>query len=288
MSIATMVHLLRERFYWGQQARVPEPDLVMHSAAQTNAFALAGEQDGVLAFLYLYNALQITTLLQPGDRVLDLACGPANQLMYVAHLNPTVHFTGVDASAGMLAYAQRALARTQLQNVALQYGDITCLDGFSDQSIDCVTCTMSLHHLPNVAALTTTMQEIRRVLKPQGRMYLVDFGRLKLRSTQRFFADELHQSAQFTQDYFNSLRAAFSVDELCAAAKLLERNVAVYPTVLAPFMITVRSPQRMAWQVNTLEHARQEFARLGAAQQHNYRSIENWFRMSGHTPPCTM
>lgn len=288
MSVATMVHLLRERCYWGAQARVPEPDLVMHSAAQTQAFALAGEQDGVLSFLYLYHALQITALLEPGDRVLDLACGPANQLVQVARLNPQAHFVGIDASASMLAYAQTNVERAQLGNVQLLHGDITQLQGIANQSIDCVTCTMSLHHLPDVAALTATLQEIRRVLRPQGRFYLVDFGRFKLRSTQRFFADELRQSPQFTEDYFNSLRAAFSVEELANAARQLGADVQLHATVLAPFMVVVRSAPLASFPVACLQQARQAFTQLAPAQQHNYRNIENWFRMGGHSPPCTL
>lgn len=288
MSIATMVHLLRERFYWGAQERVPEPDLVMESQIQTDAFALAGEQDGVLAFLYLYNALQISTLIQPGDQVLDLACGPANQLLYMARLNPTVRFTGIDASRSMLQLARAAVARSRLDNVQLQQGDITHLDTIASASMDCITCTMSLHHLPNLSALSATVREIRRIMKPGGRVYLVDFGRFKLRSTQRFFADELGQSEQFTQDYFNSLRAAFSVTELQTAAKILGAGTQVYATVLAPFMVVVRSDSRVPRQPNALQQAQAEFNQLSPAQKHNYRNIENWFKMGGHAPPCTL
>ena len=288
MSIATMVHLLRERLYWGEQERVPEPDLVMESQVQTDAFALVGEQDGVLAFLYLYNALQISTLIQPGDQVLDLACGPANQLLYMARLNPTVRFTGVDASRSMLQLAQGTVARSQLDNIRLQQGDITHLGTIASASMDCVTCTMSLHHLPDLSALSATVQEIRRILKPGGRVFLIDFGRFKLRSTQRFFADELGQSEQFTQDYFNSLRAAFSVAELQTAAKTLQAGTQVYATVLAPFMVVVRSENRMPWQPGALQRAQTEFNQLSPAQKHNYRNIENWFKMGGHAPPCTM
>ena len=288
MSIATMVHLLRERFYWGAQERAPEPDLVMESQAQTDAFALAGEQGGVLAFLYLYNALQISTLIQTGDQVLDLACGPANQLLYMARLNPTVRFTGVDASRSMLQLAQAAIARSQLGNVQLQPGDITHLDTIATASMDCVTCTMSLHHLPDRSALSATVQEIRRVLKPGGRVFLVDFGRFKLKSTQRFFADELGQSAQFTQDYFNSLRAAFSVAELQTAAKALGAGTQVHATALAPFMVVIRSDSRIPLQSSALQRAQTEFNQLSPAQKHNYRNIENWFKMGGHAPPCAL
>ncbi|MGP1628427.1 MAG: methyltransferase domain-containing protein, partial [Giesbergeria sp.] len=110
MSIPVLIHLLRERFSWHLPPRVPEPDLVMESTAQTASFSEAGDANGVLAFLYLYNALQITSLLQPGNRVLDLACGPAHQLAQIAGLNPEVQFIGIDASPAMLECAQHTLA----------------------------------------------------------------------------------------------------------------------------------------------------------------------------------
>jgi arsenite methyltransferase len=286
MSATVLMHLLRERIYWGGQPRVREPNLVMESEAQTTAFSLAGEQDGVLAFLYFYNALQITTLLQPGDHVLDLACGPANQLIQIARLNPDVRFVGVDASPGMLQYAKNGLARACIGNVELQLGDITRLSSFADNSMDCVTCTMSLHHLEDMAALSATMHEIRRVLKSNGRFYLVDFGRLKLRSTQHFFANDLRQSAQFTDDYYNSLRAAFSVAELFAAAAPLSPGMQRHVTVLAPFMVVLRSELSWPLGAQTLQCAKQGFANLSTLQQSNFRSLASWFRLSGYPAPC--
>lgn len=288
MSAVVLMHLLRERLYWGSQPREPEPDLVMESEAQTWAFSLAGEQDGVLAFLYLYNALQISSVLQPGDRVLDLACGPANQLIQMARLNPDMQFVGIDASPGMLQHAQSGLQRHGVGNVDLQLGDITRLNSLEDASFDCVTCTMSLHHLPDLAALNATMHEIRRLLKPQGRFYLVDFGRFKLRSSQRFFANDLHQSAQFTDDYFNSLRAAFSVQELTAAAAMLQPGTQPYPTALAPFMVVLRSAFQRPLDTHTLQRAKAAVAHLSALQQHNFHNLANWFRMGGYPLCCAL
>ena len=261
----------------------------MESLAQATSFAEAGENDGVLAFLYLYNAVQITSLLQPGDRVLDLACGPAHQLAQMARLNPGVQFIGVDASSAMLACAQHNLARAQVENVALAQGDITRLVGQADASMDFVVCTMSLHHLPDLAALRATMLEIRRVLKPQGRLYLVDFGRLKRRSTQHFFAHDLRQSAQFTEDYLNSLRAAFSVAELTAAVALLGRpGVQRHVTVLAPFMVVFRTAPERQMDAQTLLRAKAAFASLSAAQKDDFRGLAQWFRASGYALPCDL
>lgn len=288
MSLSVLTRLLHERISWHKQPRVPEPDLVMESVAQTVAFSQAGDALGVLSFLYLYNALQITTVLQPGDRVLDLACGPAHQLVQVALLNPAVRFVGLDASPAMLECAQGTLARAQVDNVELVQGDMTRLTGLEDASMDGVICTMSLHHLPDQVALCTALREVRRVLKPQGRFYLVDFGRLKRLSTQRFFAEDLQQSAQFTEDYFNSLRAAFSVEELSAAVAPLGPDVQRHVMVLAPFLIVFRSAFRRPLDAQALQRAKAAFAKLSAVQQDNFRSVADWFRISGYALPCEL
>lgn len=288
MSTSVLFHLLCERISWRKQPRVPEPDLVMESVAQTASFSQAGEKGGVLAFLYLYNALQITSVLQPGDRVLDLACGPAHQLVQVARLNPDVRFVGLDASPTMLQCAQSTLAQAGVSNVELVQGDMVRLSQLEDASMDGVICTMSLHHLPDLAALCATLHEVRRVLKPQGRFYLMDFGRLKLLSTQRFFADDLRQSAQFAEDYFNSLRAAFSVEELSAAVAPLGPDVHRHVTVLAPFIVVFRSAFQRPMDPQALQRAKEAFGDLSAAQQDNFRSVTSWFGISGYALPCDL
>ena len=288
MSIPVVLRMMRDRLSWQLQPREPEPELVMHSAAQTQAFAQAGEDNGVLAFLYLYNAVQISSVLQPGDRVLDLACGPANQLLQVARLNPQAQFVGLDASPTMLRCAQDALAQAAPGNVALLQGDMTRLAPFADASVDVVTCTMSLHHLPDLAALQATMREVRRVLKPRGRLYLIDFGRLKRRSTQRFFADDLRQSAQFTNDYFNSLRAAFSVQELSSAVALTGQPVSCHATALIPFMVVLCSAPQHAMDAATRQRAEAAFAALTPEHQRNFRNIAGWFRSGGYSLPCQL
>jgi ubiquinone/menaquinone biosynthesis C-methylase UbiE len=288
MSTSVLLHLLRERISWGLQPRVPEPDLVMENEAQTSAYSQAGEMGGILAFLYLYHALQVSSVLKAGDLVLDLACGPANQLMQIAQLNPDVRFIGLDASPTMLECARGTLARAQTRNVELVQGDMTRLINLDAASMDCVICTMSLHHLPNRAALHATLREVRRVLKPQGRFYLTDFGRFKRLGSQRFFADDLRQSAQFTEDYFNSLRAAFSVDELSEAVASLGQDVQRHVTSLAPFIVVFKSAFQRPLDAQTLQRARQAFAKLSPAHQNNFRSVANWFRASGFPLPCKL
>lgn len=261
----------------------------MDSMAQTLSFTEAGDADGgVLAFLYLYHALQITSMLQPGDQVLDLACGPANQLAMIASLNPSARFIGIDASPNMLRCAQATLARAGIDNAELRHGDMTHLQGLEDGSMDCVISTMSLHHLPDCTALEAAMRECRRVLKPQGRVYFVDFGRLKRLSTQRFFANDLKQSPQFSEDYFNSLRAAFSVEELTTAVAVAAPDARCHSTVLAPFMVVFRSGIERKLDAHATQLAQLAYAKLSVTQQANFRSIASWFAISGYGLPCEL
>ena len=277
---AMMVHLVLERLCRRMSVRVPEPESVMSDPAQNAAFGDAGRENGILAFLYLYHAVQITSVIAPGDVVLDLACGPANQLCQVARLNPQSRFLGLDASSAMLQQARATLQRCGIGNADLVQGDMTDLASFRDGCVDCVICTMSLHHLADVAALERALCEARRVLKGGGGAYVVDFGRLKRLATQRHFALKwrLEQSPAFTQDYLQSLQAAFSVDELTGAAAALGADIERCITPLAPFMIVFRSRPRRTWSAEDQVRARRLYANLGGDQRRKFRVLARWWR----------
>jgi arsenite methyltransferase len=285
-----MLHLVLERLSRRASARVPEPVAVASDAAQSAAFRDAGREDGILAFNYLYHALQITSVIAPGDTALDLACGPGNQLAVVARLNPQARFFGLDASASMLQQAQAALQRCNVENAQLVAGDMTGLSGFRDASVDCVFCTMSLHHLPDVAALEQAMREARRVLRADGGAYVCDFGRLKRPATQRYFAQDWRQeqSAAFTQDYFQSLRAAFSVDELTHAVAAFGNAIQRRVTPLAPFLVIFRSRPRRIWSAEDERSARRMYAGLNPGQRRKFRAFARWLRIAGCDLPLAL
>lgn len=287
---ALLAHLIFERLSRRLLDRVPEPDLIMQEPAQLAAFVESGREDGALAFTHFFHALQITPLIQPGDHVLDLACGPANQLAQIAVLNPQARFTGLDASPNMLQLARGTLAHSGVRNVQLVSGDMSHLRDFEDASMDGVISTMSLHHLPDLAALQATVREIGRVLRPGGAVYLVDFGRFKRVSTQRFFSLDRrsYQSEQFTRDYFNSLRAAFSLEELSHAVAQLGERVTRYATPLAPFMVVFKTASRRALDPASELAARRHYARLSALQQQDFRVFARWFRGAGYRLPCDL
>jgi ubiquinone/menaquinone biosynthesis C-methylase UbiE len=140
----------------------------MADAGQVSAFMDSGRRDGVLHYIYLFHALMSLPQIRPGDVVLDLACGPANQLLQIARLHPDCRFVGLDASPAMLQLAADNLRAAGVGNVSLQQGDMTVLAGVADRTVDVVLCTMSLHHLPDVSALQQTLLQVRRILRPMA------------------------------------------------------------------------------------------------------------------------
>jgi ubiquinone/menaquinone biosynthesis C-methylase UbiE len=96
----------------------------------------------------------------------DLGCG-TGQL--TATLAPFVgRIIAVDASAAMLQAAKKRLQG--LENVELRRGDLEALP-IDDARLDAATLALVLHHLPDPGQ---ALAEVARVLKPGGRLLIVD------------------------------------------------------------------------------------------------------------------
>lgn len=267
--------------------RTPEPSLVMDDPDQVDSFVQAGRETGVMAPTYLFNCANICDVIRPGDRVLDLACGPANQLALVARLNPQSSFVGVDLSESMLQQATDLVQASRLENVSFQLGDITNLSAFDDASFEAVICTLSLHHLPDLDCLGRTFAEITRVLKPGGGLYLVDFARLKSESSIRFFAyqHEQRQPRLFTQDYYNSLRAAFSLGDFRQLGARLPGRVRLYSMALVPFLMAFKSEARRGEDHAARVRLRELADGLPPLQKSDLSAMRGFFRLGGLSSP---
>jgi SAM-dependent methyltransferase len=104
--------------------------------------------------------------IAPGDRVLDVACGPGNFTRDFAASADSGLVVGIDASAPMLEVAVRD---TGADNVAYVRGDASALP-FRDGSFDAVCCFAALYLIEEPMR---ALEEIVRVLSPGGRVALL-------------------------------------------------------------------------------------------------------------------
>lgn len=104
--------------------------------------------------------------ISPGDRVLDVACGPGNFSRDFASAASEGMVVGIDASATMLATAVRD---TSAANVAYLRGDASALP-FRDAVFDAVCCFAALYLIEDPLR---AVKEIVRVLAPGGRVALL-------------------------------------------------------------------------------------------------------------------
>ena len=287
-SIPVLRKLLRELVTRERCPRVPEPDLVMDDPGKVAAYVEAGRPEGVMAPVYLFNLAQACSILKPGDTVVDLACGPANQLALVAEFNPDCQFLGIDLSEPMLERAARLVASRRLANVEFRHGDIAHLSAFAEGSVDAVLSTMALHHLPTVEHLSRTFREAARVLRPGGGVYMVDFGRLKSGASIDYFAHQYadRQPELFTIDYLNSLRAAFSRRDFEQASAPLAPRARLYSTFLAPFLVALKSHPRRERDARLDKALRERMRALPYHHRRDLADLTTFFMAGGLRTPA--
>ncbi len=110
--------------------------------------------------------------LRGDEKVLDLACGTGDITFAEAEKLPSGHAVGLDLTQGMLKLAEQKRQQLNVQNVSYHRADIMHMP-YPDNSFDVITGGYALRNVPN---LKGAIEEIKRVLKPGGKMYSLDFG----------------------------------------------------------------------------------------------------------------
>jgi demethylmenaquinone methyltransferase / 2-methoxy-6-polyprenyl-1,4-benzoquinol methylase len=113
-----------------------------------------------------WRRLTVEAVVQPGDRVLDACCGTGDLAVAAEREGGIV--TGLDFSTAMLDRAH-----PKSPTVEWVEGDVLALP-FADEAFDAATIGFGVR---NVADLDRAIAELRRVLRPGGRLAILEITR---------------------------------------------------------------------------------------------------------------
>ena len=117
--------------------------------------------------------LQALAAPQPGEQVLDVACGTGVvSLAMAAAVGPGGSVLGVDLSDGMVASAAARAQAAGISQARFARMDAEALT-LPAASFDLVVCALGLMYLPDADA---ALREVQRVLRPGGRAVFAVWG----------------------------------------------------------------------------------------------------------------
>jgi ubiquinone/menaquinone biosynthesis C-methylase UbiE len=179
--------------------------------------------------------------LQPGERVLDVACGTGLiARLAAARVAPTGAVTGVDVAPDMIEEA-KAASSTSAPTIEWEVGDAASLP-FDDERFDVVFCQMGLMFMEDRAG---AVAEMRRVLTPGGRLVVNTPGTIQ----PPFELMEQAIVEHISPDLGGFVRAVFSMDDPDVLAGLLrDAGLQDVTAEVATATFRLAGPAEFLWQ----------------------------------------
>jgi len=110
-------------------------------------------------------------------RILDVATGTADVAIMASGILKPDKIVGIDISDGMLEIGRKKIQKLGLQGtIELLNGDCETIN-FDDDSFEAVTVAFGVRNFEN---LEKGLTEIRRVLKPGGKLVILEFSKPKM------------------------------------------------------------------------------------------------------------
>jgi demethylmenaquinone methyltransferase / 2-methoxy-6-polyprenyl-1,4-benzoquinol methylase len=110
-------------------------------------------------------------------KMLDIATGTGDFAICSFHKLHPEHVTGIDISEEMLEFGRKKLIRKKLEShITLITGDSESM-AFEDQSFDAITVGFGVR---NFEDLMSGLREMFRVLKPNGRVVILEFSKPRI------------------------------------------------------------------------------------------------------------
>ena len=138
--------------------------------------------------------------------ILDVATGTADMAILASTLLAPKKITGIDISDGMLEVGKKKVKKLGLENtIELLNGDSETIN-FNDHSFDAVTVAFGVR---NFEHLERGLSEIKRVLRPGGRLVVLEFSKPKMPGTKAVYNLYMKVVAPNMGKLFSKNRAAY-------------------------------------------------------------------------------
>ncbi len=143
---------------------------------------------------------------RPGDKILDVCTGTGDIAIEFARCGAH-DVTGIDLSAGMLARAQKKIEKLDLTTrIKLETGSALSIP-YADKTFDLVTIGFGLRNLPDYAR---GISEMARLLKPSGRLLILEFSLPLNKLTYGFYSLYLKNYLPLAGRLFSGSARAYS------------------------------------------------------------------------------
>lgn len=192
-------------------SRILEPEL-MDEVEQAEAYAAADFSEPHENFVTLF--AETFPRLPLSGPVLDLGCGPGDVMFRFARRFQQATIVGVDGSSAMLRCGEMALRdepalapRIRFVQAYLPSDQVPTFD------YRAIISNSLLHHLPEPRIL---WQSLRRYATPETAIFVMDLMR-PAREEEAVALTDRHAAFAppvLRRDFYNSLRAAFTVAEI--------------------------------------------------------------------------
>lgn len=120
------------------------------------------------------------------ESALDVGCGNCDMVRFLAE-NVAQEAVGIDIRSDGFHGQVKSSADGTYHSADCVKGDAHSMDSFFDEQFDAVITVHTFHEL---SSPETALSEMKRVLKPDGKLFIADFAKGETRWHERYYTPE--------------------------------------------------------------------------------------------------
>ena len=168
-------------------------------------------------------------------KVIDLGCGNGLDLLQLRlYTEEGGEVTGIDKNANLLKEAKRNISKTNYKNVQLIHADAENIP-FEDGYFDAIRVERVFQHLENPMRV---MQEIKRVLKRNGQLVLIETDWASLSMFTNNYEIENKIISHLIYKYTSNGMASRLLVEYLEHINFNQTKTEVFPSIISSYQMT--------------------------------------------------